>query len=263
MKIFNLSSKLFTSAFALLVITNAVILFGVFLNRTSETTSEATLTQRELQLSNHIRKENNNASFRLIYRTTNNLYRSHQDNFLNIDKLRELGFDTDKYLYSEDWARRATKEVFVVLENSGESYKKSLKQSEEEFAQKEVLYRVNQDDKGRQREYESAKNSLTREQTSLSRLFAIDAGLDYERLREKYANKADYLIVKGVVAMTKEYKQKNIYGYIQQLNIQNIYLPYNFKHFFKDTQNTSVKYDVNIKYGSRYEPFVTSVKIIY
>ncbi len=46
MKIFKLSSKLFASAFALLVITNLVMLLGVYLNRSSETTSEVTLTQR-------------------------------------------------------------------------------------------------------------------------------------------------------------------------------------------------------------------------
>jgi hypothetical protein len=272
MKILNLSSKLFASAFALLVITNAVILFGVYLNQSSETTSEATLTQRELQLSNSMRKENNSVSLRLVFRTTNNLNRSHQDNFLNIDKLKELGFDTDKYLYSKDGARAPSKELFVVLENDGELYKKSLKSAEAELMEKEALYNANKDDKKKQRDYENAKNSLTREQTSLSRLFAIDAGLDYEGLRKKYANKANYLIVKGVVGLVKEYKQKNLYGYIKQLNVQTIHVPYNFKYLFKDVepiynhkdaQDNYAKYNVEIMYGSKYEPFVTSVKRIY
>ncbi|MFA7353255.1 MAG: DUF4824 family protein [Sulfurimonadaceae bacterium] len=271
MKILNLSSKLFASAFALLVITNAVMLLGVYLNQSSETTSETTLTQRELQLSSSMQKENNNVSLRLIYRTTNSLNRSYQNIFLNIDKLKELGFDTDKYLYSQDGKITPTKEVFIVLENSGESYEKSLKLAEEAFIEKEALYNANQDDKNRQKDYENAKNTLVREQTSLSRLFAIDAGLDYEELRKKYTNKANYLIVKGVVGLAKEYKQQKLYGYIKQLNVQNIHVPYNLKHLFKDVkpiynykdaQDTSVKYNVEVKYGSKYEPFITSVKII-
>lgn len=269
MKILNLSSKLFASAFALLVMTNAVMLLGVYLNQSSETTSEATLTQRELQLSNSIHKDNNSVSLRLIYRTTNNLNPINQNNFLNIDKLNELGFDIDKYLYSKNSAITPTKEVFIVLENSGESYEKSLQLAEESFAQKEALYNANQDDKSRQRDYENAKNNLAREQTSLSRLFAIDAGLDYEELRKKYVNKANNLIVKGIVGIVKEYKQKNLYGYIKQLNIQTIHVPYSFKYLFKDvkpiynyknTQETSAKYNVEVRYGSKYEPFITSVK---
>lgn len=272
MKISNLSSKLFASAFALLVITNAVMLLGVYLNRSSETTSEATLTQRELQLSNSIAKENNNVSLRLAYRTANKLIRSHQDNFLNHLKLEELGFDTDKYLYSKEGTRTPTKEVFIVLENDGELYKKSLKLAETTLIEKEALHNANKDDKKKQIDYENAKNNLTREQISQSRLFAIDAGLDYEGLREKYPNKTNYIIVKGVVGLIKEHKEKTLYGYIQQLNVQTLHLPYKFKHLLKDirpinnhknTQNTSLAYKMEVKYGSRYEPFITSVKIIY
>ncbi|TKI70440.1 DUF4824 family protein [Sulfurimonas crateris] len=272
MKIFKLSSKLFASAFVLLVITNAVMLLGVYLNRSSEATSEVTLTQRELQLPSYIRKENNSVSLRLVYRTANKSSRSHQDNFLNHDKLEELGFDTDKYLYSKESTRTPTKEVFIVLENNGELYKKSLKSAEAVLMEKEALYNANKDDKKKQRDYENAKNNFTREQISQSRLFAIDAGLEYEGLRQKYPNKTDYLIVKGVVGLVKDYKEKILYGYIQRLNVQTVHLPYKFKYLLKEigpinshnnTRNTSLQYKVEVKYGSRYEPFITSVKRIY
>ncbi|MBE0515389.1 DUF4824 family protein [Sulfurimonas sp.] len=272
MKISKFSSKLFASAFALLVITNVVILLGVYINRSSETTSEVTLTQRELQPPSSIRKENNSVSLRLIYRTANNLNRSHQDNFLNIDKLKELGFDTDKYLYSKDGIRTPTKELFIVLENDGKLYNKSLKSAEAALMEKEALYNANKDDKKKQGDYKNAKNNFTREQISQSRLFAIDAGLEYEGLRQKYPNKTNYLIVKGVVGLVKYYKEKTLYGYIQRLNVQTIHLPYKFKYLLKDiepinshnnTRNTSLQYKIEVKYGSRYEPFITSVKRIY
>jgi len=272
MKVFKLSSKLFASAFALLIVSNAVMLFGVYLNRSSETTSEVTLTQRELQLSSPMRKENNSLSLKLVYRTANRSSRSRPDNFLNDVKLKELGFDTDKYLYSKEGTAATTKEVFIVLENDGESYKESLRSAEEELMRKEALYNANKDDKVKQIAYENAKSDLAREQMSQSRLFAIDAGLDYETLRQKYPDKTDYLILKGVVRAVKEHKEKSLYGYIQHLNVQAIHLPYEFKHLLKDIkpinnhrnmQNTPPKYKIEVKYGSRYEPFITSVKIIY
>lgn len=272
MKIFKLSSKLFASAFALLVVTNVVMLLGVYLNRSSEATSETTLTQRELQLPSSIRKESSGISLRLAYRTAYKSSRSHQDNFLNHVKLKELGFDADKYLYSKEGIRTPTKEVFIVLEYDGESYKKSLKSAEAVLMEKEALYNAHKDDKKKQRDYENAKNNFTREQISQSRLFAIDAGLEYEGLRQKYPNKTDYLILKGVVGLVKDYKEKILYGYIQRLNVQTIHLPYKFKYLLKDikpisnhkdAQNTSPKYKIEVKYGSRYEPFITSVKRIY
>ena len=270
MRTFKLSSKLFVSAFALLIATNALMLLGVYLNRTSETTSEVTLTQRELQLSNRIQKENNSVSLRLVYRTENRS--GSHNNFLNHDKLKELGFDTDKHLYSKEGSRATTKEVFVVLENDGEAYKRSLKSAEAALTKNEALYSANKDDERSQRAYENAKNELAREQISQSRLFAVDAGLDYERLRQKYPDKTKHLILKGVVRLVKEHKEKSFYGYIQHLNIQTIHLPYKFKHLLKDIkpminhkneQSTPPKYKMEVKYGSRYEPFITSVKVIY
>ncbi len=157
------------------------------------------------------------------------------------------------------------------MENDGEAYKESLKSAEAVLTKKEALYNANKDDKKKQRDYENAKNELAREQISHSRLFAIDAGLDYERLRQKYPDKTDYLIVKGVVGLAIEHKEKILYGYIQRLNVQTVYLPYKFKHILKDIkpinnykneQNTPPKYKIEVKYGSRYEPFITSVKII-
>lgn len=268
----KLSSKLFLAAFVLLIITNIVVLWGVYINRTSETTSHITLTQRELKLPYSMQKENNSISLKLTYRTINKLNNSHQDNWLNIVKLKELGFDTNKYLNSIQSIGTQTKEVFIVLENDGESYEKSLKSTEESLAEKEALYNANKDNKSKQRGYENAKNNLTREQISQSRLFAIDAGLDYKKLRQKYANKTNYIIVKGLVKPFKEHKQKILYGYIQQLNIQTMHLPYKFKRVlkgvkpinnYKYTQNNSPKYKVEVKYGSRYEPWITNVKKIY
>lgn len=269
MKILKPSSKLFAAAFALLILTNIVVLLGIYLNRSGDTTSEAILTQRELEVPYSMRKENNSIFLKLVYRSINKSKFSHEGNWLNIAKLKELGFDTDKYLIYKKNISRPSKEVFIVLEYDGESYKRSLKLAEETFARKEALYSA---DKSKQRAYKNAKNALAREQTSASRLFAIDAGLDYDILRQKYANKANFIIVKGLVKISNSYKEKITYGYIQQLHIQKINLPYEFKYLLKDVkpidkyntkQNIYPNYKVEVKYGSRYEPWISSVKRIY
>ncbi|WP_321779494.1 DUF4824 family protein [Sulfurimonas sp.] len=269
MKILNPSSKLFAAAFALLILTNIVVLLGIYFNRSGETTSEAILTQRELEIPYSMKKENNSIFLKLVYRNINKSKFSHLGNWLNVTKLKELGFDTDKYLIYKKNIKRPSKEVFIVLEYNCESYKKSLKLAEEVFAEQEALYSA---EKSKQRAYKNAKRNLTREQTSASRLFAIDAGLDYDALRQKYTNKANFIIVKGLVKISNSYKEKIIYGYIQQLHIQKINLPYEFKHLLKDVkpidkynakQNTHPSYKVEVKYGSRYEPWISSVKRIY
>ena len=268
MKILKSSSKLFVAAFALLILTNIVVLLGIYLNRSGETTSEVILTQRELEIPYSMKKENNSIFLKLVYRNINKSKFSHLGNWLNVSKLNELGFETDKDINYKKNTRRQSKEVFIVLEYNGESYKKSLKLAEETFSEQEALYSV---DKSKQRAYKNAKRSLSREQTSASRLFAIDAGLYYEKLRQKYTNKANFIIVKGLVKISNGYKKKITYGYIQQLHIQKIHLPYEFKHVLKnikpinkynEKQNTVPSYKVEVKYGSRFEPWISSVKRI-
>lgn len=276
MKIFKSSWGLFTLAFILLLGTNAVVLTGVYLNRTIEITSHTVLTQRELHTPYKNKKENNGVSLRLVYRTLNSdksqgsYYKA--PSWLNASKLRELGFNTDAHLSSINRKKTAPKEVFIVLENDGEAYKKSLTLAEANFWQKEILFNANKDDKRVKQNYEDAKKLLNREQTSESRLFAVDAGLEYEKLRQIYSDKNKYIIVKGLVNKAYQYKiGQEQYGSVQQLDVQKIHLPYKFKYVLKGSTPDNYlnnpadniqKYEVEIKYGSRYEPWISSVKII-
>lgn len=259
MKLLKFSSKLFIASFALLILTNVVVLLGVYLNRSSEPTSHATLTQRELRLPYSVNKENSNISLKLVYRIFNKQRYSRNADWLNLAKLKELGFNTDKYLYTQSRRQTPSKEVFVVLEYDGQAYKDSLKLAEERFTEKEALYKANNTNNNK-RAFENAKRNLTREQTSASRLFAIDAGLDANALRQQYLSKDKYLVVKGLVKVIKGYKHQQAHGYIQQLNVQKIHLPYEFKHLI---QGVKPKYSVELNYGSRYEPWISSFKRIY
>lgn len=264
MKSLNFSSKLFMVAFALLIMTNIVVLLGVYLNKSGEVTSEMTLTQRELKVPYYISKENNSMSLRVIYRVLNKGTYSHLSYWLDSVKLKKLGFDTDKYLSVNYKIKIPKKEVFIVLEYNGESYKKSLESAKEDLAEKQALYNANKNSSNKKMDYESAKRDLTSEKISASRLFAVDAGLDYDMLRQKYASKSDYMIVKGLVRVRVNHKLKTLDAYTEELSIEKIHLPYKFKHILKGIKPSKFyekpKYKVKVKYGSRYEPWISSVK---
>ena len=272
MKIFKSSLGLFTLAFILLLGTNAVVLTGAYLNKTMEVTSHAVLTQRELQIPYASKKENNEVSLRIVYRTPKESLYNKAPSWLNASKLAELGFNTDIHLSSKNHKSTPQKEVFLVLEYDGEAYQKSLILAEENLEQKEVLYNANKDEKRVKRNYEDAQRHLNRERVSESRLFAVDAGLEYKKLRQTYFDKTKYIIVKGLVNIDYQYMiADKQYGYIQQLNIQRIHLPYEFKHVLKDVTtgnylnhrvDNASKYKVEVKYGSRYEPWISSVEKI-
>lgn len=274
MKIFKSSWGLFVLAFILLFFANAVVLTGAYINRAMEATSQTVLTQRELQMPYKNKRENNGMSLRLVYRILNTDISKGSYNkipaWLNAEKLKELGFYRDQG--TAHYKKTPTKEVFIVLEYDGEAYKKSLALAEENFVEKEVLFNAKKDDNKTKRDYEEAKKRLNREQISESRLFAIDAGVEYEKLRQKYSEKSTYIIVKGIVKLVYQYKiEKEQYAIIQQLNTENIYLPYKFKHVLKDITTdddlnnrvgSAPKYEVEIKYGIRYEPWISSVETI-
>ncbi len=78
---------------------------------------------------------------------------------LNEEKLKELGFkinmDSHKLLLS--------KEVFVVLEYDGDTYKKALKNSETEVEKMKKSYDLDKGSKEARRKFERAQKYLKRQ----------------------------------------------------------------------------------------------------
>ncbi|MEN8146511.1 MAG: DUF4824 family protein [Campylobacterota bacterium] len=263
-----LSSKgLFVIAFLLIVITNAVVLFGVQANRSSELTSQITLSERELQLPYGFNRENNGITLRMDYRVfnndVNNTY-SYYNNpaWLNSEKLTALGFEVDKYVDVKYPKPAIPKEVLLVLENDGEAYKNSLQRVKERLLKERALFDDNPTDRRVKSSYEMAEKELQRESKFASRLFVIDAGLEYGHLREQYSDMSRYLIVKGIVQLVSNESKKRVYGYVQELSIRSIYMPLEHKSIFQKLEHAyevEPRYSVTLHYGSRYEPWVASV----
>lgn len=265
MKINKASLGIFIVAFLVLIITNIMILSGVSSNRSSEPTSHTILTERELPISLGYFSKDNNGIF-LIFK-----YRTYTVNWLNEEKLKKLGFDTEKYKNAKYQKSILSKEVFIVLENDGNAYQESLKRAEERVMQKQLLYNEDINNKYHKNNYENAKRLLSSEQHTNSRLFAIDAGLSYEKLRQKYDNIEKYIIVRGVM---QPYYVPGVGAYIKKLSIQKIHIPLKYSTFLRELSdkikneaaiysyiklNRNPEYKVELKYGKRYEPWVVSV----
>ena len=86
----------------------------------------------------------------------------------------------------------------------------------------EGLFKSNSGDKTLRDNFTSAEKRLKRERITGSRLFAIDAGLDPKKLREKYGDRTRFIITKGLVKARYNYKnkRKEVFGYIIKLSIK-------------------------------------------
>lgn len=281
MKLTKASLGIFIVAFLVLAITNIFVLTGVNLNRSGEPTSHTILTQRELREPHiyYLNKDNNAIFLRFDYRYD-------RDNWLNEEGLEKLGFDIEGYRNSKDQKLFMSKEVFIVLENDGDAYQESLKRAEERVIEKELLYNKDLNNEVLKHQMIQLKKELLSEQLSKSRLFAIDAGLSYEKIRQKYDNIRKYIIVKGVIWPIYYPKFDNVpdrfYAFIEKLSIPKLYIPLKHSKWIRELSDKIEKernvyaylldydygfskfnkkpgYQVELKYGKHYEPWVVSV----
>jgi hypothetical protein len=104
-----------------------------------------------------------------------------------------------------------------------------------------------------------------------TRLFAIDAGIDAKKLREKYNDRTRFIIAKGLVKPRYHYgnKKREVTGYITKLSIESIHVPLKHRQVFdailvkdKSRRNGFIppRYKVELAYGSRLEPWIVSVE---
>lgn len=275
MKIRLSSRGLFLLGFLMLVVTNLVVLIGAVFNRSGEPESQLTLTERELQLPYRVHAENSGLALRLTWRA---LGKNRSDwrtpAWLNAEKLEQLGFHLNRFRSatgsSPFYRRPLPKDVFIVLENDGKTYQEAVKRAEAALDKEKRLLAINPGDKRLQQNFETAEKRLARERVAKSRLFAIDAGLDAKTLRQQYADRTRFIIVKGRVKPGYAYhREKNeVTGHIADLSGANIHVALQHRKIFdailsqdKATRNESgaPRYEVKLAYGSRLEPWIVSV----
>ncbi len=251
MKFLKSSKNLFILSFLIIILTNIFIFLNIYINRFGDTTSSVILSERELTVPYNYNKENSGVSLRINYRIageyTNQPYNYNKKAYwLNEKKLQKLGFDTKKYKKYKNRNSSLEKEVFIVLEQNAEAYKRSLKLAQEKLS--------NLDDK-QTRNIKSIKENLRKEKEENSRLFAIDAGVDYAKLRQLYTDKTKYIIAKGLVKFNFS-NYENINGYIVRLSVSDVHVVVKYKNLLK---YKNAKFKAHVKYGNLYEPWISEI----
>lgn len=276
MKWISSSRGLFLMGFIILAVTNIVVIAGVAANRSGEPETRVTLTERELPLPYRLHKENSGLSLHLKWRVLGmaedyNRYSGWTSPaWLDTEKLAALGFAIDAKARAASHKRPISKEVFIVLEYDGPPYREAVQRAQKSFDSAANLLKQKAGDKALADQFESAENRLKKERESESRLFAIDAGLNQQTLREKYEDRMRFIIVRGLVEPDYSYdKTRNTFlGHISRLSVENIFVPLKFRKALeaivdgkKSRQKTvdPPRYEVALAYGSRLEPWIASV----
>jgi len=187
---------------ALIALTNAVALVGVWRNRSGEPESVLDLSPREIAIWRAGRGVDGESSGIALSIRTNTLppdedreigprfgYGDGAAEWLDADKLATLGFDTSRPLKSPEderyYRKLVARPALLVLEFDGPSFRRSLarakQRAEADPSQKYLL-----------RSYEQERDTATR-------LFIVDAGLDAAALRANHPDRNRYAIVRGWV----------------------------------------------------------------
>ncbi len=276
-------SKTYTllAGLALIILTNAVVLVGVRYNRSGEPEAVVVLTERELRLpySYGLNKENSGLSLRLNWRPSFGTestygYSNKWDpiEWLDRQKIEELGFDVNGSLDHPETRRRIEKllsrEVFLVLEYDAEAYQQALLNAKQSFLEAADVAQKSPGSKEFKERLEVAQTNLKNEGRSSSRLFVIDAGLDYAYLRFRHVDRARTLIVRGVVDVSvyqDNHKIWRVSGSIKRVSVDEVNVPREFRHVFdplragvgwQDYHNMPPRYTVKLAYGKRLEPWI-------
>lgn len=256
---------------ALIVAVNAFVLAGVAWNRSGAPASALTLAQRELSLpyAFGLDGERGGIDVALLWRApmrddnaeaAYDMHYGRGPDWLDADKLRELGFD----LKDGRDAYRASREVYVVLELAGASWQAALAQAQRRLDR--ALARGSTDKQDADA-LTSAQEALKYEQDKASRLFAVDAGLDAATLRQRYPDRHSNAIVAATVtpSVTVIEGKPLFSGHIGELSVARISVPHALRGAMEGVDRTALDsgraaFEMDVSWGRRFEPWITAVR---
>jgi hypothetical protein len=255
------------AAAGLVIAADAFVLIGVTRNR-SAVVDQIELTERELQLRLG-GDENSGVSVRIGFMDLGNddplsftgVSNAQEAGWFNAAKLADVGFDVRAPLTDPSaeikYRRTLPRDAFVVLEYGGAAWEAWITRREAEIAKLST----------------EAKLPHPYDPRLSTRLFSIDAGGDPVTLRRRYPDQAKYLIVKAVVRLvhqrrwdpktSREIKPGYLRGYIQEIIPSEIHVPAPDAAGLKSLKPRAVgapRYTVTLRYGSRYEPWVSAMR---
>ena len=279
-----LNVKILIAGLAIIIVTNIVALAGVAYNRAGEP-AVVELTERELGMPYHygMNKENTGLGLRINcrievdaqYYSYGNANCRGNTPWLDRSKLIELGFEPHtlpkKRKGKIPYAKTLPRKVFIVLEYNGAAYQTVLVSAEKELREQQALLVNNPGKKEFEKRVKRAQDKLEGEQHHNSRLFAIDAGLDKNALRNTYPDTSQYILMTALIKPTwrSNKKEKQWKGTITDLLVDTINIPLEHRAVFEPLEDLKPRYNQNkqtprykvrIAFGKRAEPWVLAVE---
>lgn len=243
------------TALLLIVLVNAVVLGGVYLNRRGEGEASLTLSERELIVQTN--NENSGVSLRLDW----NRYPTDRPWF-DEQALSEFGFDTEKIKADAEgsyyWRKVLPRQGFVVLEYAGEAWRSWQVDTEEEIVTLERDAEAEADDDKRERIVSRIARKREQLQTN-SRLFVVDAGPDPQRLRQNYPDRTRFAISAARVRVYSSHRKGEkpvLKGTIMNLLVSSLHVP---KSLQTPLAGSDPVFTAQVHWGQRYEPWIESI----
>lgn len=280
MKNLSFRKKLFLLALVLLLVVNAFVLNHVYRNRSGVPDAQVVLTEREVHLSSRNNHEDNGMSLNLVWRVfspphdADYLSYWHCPVWLNAQKLRELGFSLSEKPSTMSYWNNVKKEVFIVLEINSPLFQQELAVKQNDLDKQQQQLQEDPENQKVRDQVQRLISDIKHEKAAGSRLYAVDAGLDGEILRQRYSDRSKYLLFKGIISYYRvEHdgagEKKAVYrGYISSLNNNQIYVPRNqriiLEKFTRKPKNSQgfPRYKIHLACGRLYEPWLVDVEPI-
>ncbi|MDP1652951.1 MAG: DUF4824 family protein [Rhodocyclaceae bacterium] len=272
---------------ALIVLTNAVALGGVWWNRAAPPESTLTLSERELGLPwRSLRtQENSGLALTLRWRVASLdtggdhvsafTFNGGTPEWLDGAKLQTLGFevgDPNSDTGRRRFTRQQPRPVIAVLELDGPARQQALGQARENAARHAAAAEANPDSKEFAGRAKSARDALAREENWNSRLFAIDAGVDAERLRAQYPDRTHFMLVPATVRPRLHHPKRGapqLAGYITRLDNASLHVPHAMiaplegMHARTDGEpGGEDRFNAVVATGHRLEPWIEAIQVV-
>ena len=270
------------AGFALIAVTNAIALGGVAWNRSGTPESVLQLTERELWSPYGYGLDRESGGLQLVLRWRvltddphlmgyEGAYNS--PDWLDREKLAALGFDVSQPKQRQ--GRRSYRDrtlprgALIVLELNGPTYPKAVKLARLHAEKEAALAAAPAPKPGAGERAKSAAEALKREQTSNSRLFAVDVGLDPVALRAKYPDRNRYAIVTGKVRAAYDQDKKIWRGYIAEILNTRVNVPLDLMppmgsvprvRPWMGAPKPGPAFHATVAFGNRYEPWLMDVQ---
>lgn len=274
---------------ALILAVNAVVLAGVYLNRSGDPESRLRLSERELGQTWDWRRrdENSGLALSLTWRVIDVQaggehyaggsfgYSGGTPEWMDAARMRALGFDTAPVAEGSEGRRRferqQRREALVVFELAGPAWEKALARARENAARHEAAAAANAGSKEFADRAKRAREQLKAEEESNSRLFAIDAGADLAPLRARYPDRGRFLILKAHVRPRLDSRggKTVVTGYLSELAVPRVNVPHALRPVLEPALRVpprtagaaARRFEATLAVGRRLEPWIESVAV--